>query len=323
MDEVVNAMQVLRFSYDGLRVAMDVTGASLKSIKNIVVFIYGLLHNEKVQGKTGLKKMLKKNGNLQVLKISEKDVKAFKKLAKKYGILYSKMPDINMGDGMKEFIFPVEATARINALIEKLGRGKIEDITEYVQNGDESFKKTMKYLKDNNHLPTITEIEPKRAKELRNIADQIKISENFNDLTKVDVTISKHLVKEKKEDSIVTRVPGTFGKNARYIEIKNAEMMSANGGKTIYAFLTKDKEYELLDRDGKVVKKIKGEDLRNEHYDVVSDNVRNRMQRERDRREKDRRETNQKKSQKQKNLKQKEFKQSQKHKESKSHGRAM
>ena len=87
--------------------------------------------------------------------------------------------------------------------------------------------------------------------------------------------------------------------------------------------MTKDKEYELLDRDGKVVKKIKGEDLRNEHYDVVSDNVRNRMQRERDRREKDRRETNQKKSQKQKNLKQKEFKQSQKHKESKSHGRAM
>lgn len=37
---------------------------------------------------------------------------------------------------MKEFIFPVEATPRINAMIEKLGNGKLEDIAEYVRNGD-------------------------------------------------------------------------------------------------------------------------------------------------------------------------------------------
>lgn len=77
--------------------------------------------------------MLKNSGNLLVLQIKEKDVKEFEKLAGKYGILYSKMPDINKGDGMKEFIFPVEATPRINALIEKLGNGKLEDIAEYVR----------------------------------------------------------------------------------------------------------------------------------------------------------------------------------------------
>lgn len=54
--------------------------------------------------------MLKNSGNLQVLQIKENDVREFEKMAKKYGILYSKMPDINKGDGMTEYIFPVEAT---------------------------------------------------------------------------------------------------------------------------------------------------------------------------------------------------------------------
>ena len=152
-DEIMEAIQMLRFGYDGIKLGLDVTGSSIREAKNLTIFIVGLLNHEKTQGKTSLKKMLKNSGNLQVLQIKEKDVKEFEKLAGKYGILYSKMPDINKGDGMKEFIFPVEATPRVNALIEKLGNGKLEDIAEYVRNGDGNCKNTMDYLKKKKLLP--------------------------------------------------------------------------------------------------------------------------------------------------------------------------
>ena len=98
-DEISQAIQIIRLEFDGLRFGMDVTGGTVKQAKNLAVFIYALLTREKLQGKTSLKKMLSKDGSLQVLKIREEDMKKFKKLAKKYGILYSKLPDINKSDG--------------------------------------------------------------------------------------------------------------------------------------------------------------------------------------------------------------------------------
>ena len=84
-DEISQAIQIIRLEFDGLRFGMDVTGGTVKQAKNLAVFIYALLTREKLQGKTSLKKMLSKDGSLQVLKIREEDMKKFKKLAKKYG----------------------------------------------------------------------------------------------------------------------------------------------------------------------------------------------------------------------------------------------
>ena len=74
------------------------------------------------------------------------------------------MPDINKGDGMTEYIFPVEATPRINALIEKLGNGRLEDIAEYVKNGEGNVKDTMDYLKKKKSVATNTIISYCREK---------------------------------------------------------------------------------------------------------------------------------------------------------------
>ena len=142
-DEIMEAIQMLRFGYDGVKLGMDVTGASLREVKNLTILIVGLLNNEKTQGKTSLRRMLKNSGNLQVLQIKESDVKEFENLDKTIWNIIFKMPDINKSDGMKEYIFPVEATPRINALIEKLGAGRLEDISDYVKNGDENCKKTI------------------------------------------------------------------------------------------------------------------------------------------------------------------------------------
>lgn len=277
-DEISQAIQIIRLEFDGLRFGMDVTGGTVKQAKNLAVFIYALLTREKIQGKTSLKKMLSKDGSLQVLKIREEDMKKFKKLAKKYGILYSKLPDINKSDGMTEVLFHTEATPRINTLIEKLGNGSIENLMDYVRNGkDGDFEKVVDYLKKENILKdTPSEVEPERKEQLDRYADELKYNAMINDPSRVDITISRKLYEEENLTSIKTRVPNTYGYNVRYLWIDKSDVVSINGGKTFFAYLNKDKEYELVDRDGRIAEKLTGQNLQKQHYDNVDVNVKHR-----------------------------------------------
>lgn len=277
-DEISQAIQIIRLEFDGLRFGMDVTGGTVKQAKNLAVFIYALLTREKLQGKTSLKKMLSKDGSLQVLKIKEADMKKFKKLAKKYGILYSKLPDINKSDGMTEVLFHTEATPRINTLIEKLGSGSIENLMDYVRKGkDGDFEKVVDYLKKENILKdTPSEVEPERKEQLDRYADELKYNAMINDPSRVDITISRKLYEEENLTSIKTRVPNTYGDNVRYLWLDKSDVVSINGGKTFFAYLNKDKEYELVDRDGQVAEKLSGQNLQKQHYDNVDVNVKHR-----------------------------------------------
>ena len=277
-DEISQAIQIIRLEFDGLRFGMDVTGGTVKQAKNLAVFIYALLTREKLQGKTSLKKMLSKDGSLQILKIREEDMKKFKKLAKKYGILYSKLPDINKSDGMTEVLFQTEATPRINTLIEKLGSGSIENLMDYVRNGkDGDFEKVVDYLKKENILKdTPSEVEPERKEQLDRYVDELKYNAMINDPSRVDITISRKLYEEENLTSIKTRVPNTYGDNVRYLWLDKSDVVSINGGKTFFAYLNKDKEYELVDRDGQVAEKLSGQNLQKQHYDSVDVTVKNR-----------------------------------------------
>ena len=277
-DEISQAIQIIRLEFDGLRFGMDITGGTVKQAKNLAVFIYALLTREKLQGKTSLKKMLSKDGSLQILKIREEDMKKFKKLAKKYGILYSKLPDINKSDGMTEVLFHTEATPRINTLIEKLGSGSIENLMDYVRNGkDGDFEKVVDYLKKENILKdTPSEVEPERKEQLDRYADELKYNAMINDPSRVDITISRKLYEEENLTSIKTRVPNTYGDNVRYLWIDKSDVVSINGGKTFFAYLNKDKEYELVDRDGRIAEKLTGQNLQKQHYDNVDVNVKHR-----------------------------------------------
>ena len=277
-DEISQAIQIIRLEFDGLRFGMDITGGTVKQAKNLAVFIYALLTREKLQGKTSLKKMLSKDGSLQILKIREEDMKKFKKLAKKYGILYSKLPDINKSDGMTEVLFHTEATPRINTLIEKLGNGSIENLMDYVRNGkDGDFEKVVDYLKKENILKdTPSEVEPERKEQLDRYADELKYNAMINDPSRVDITISRKLYEEENLTSIKTRVPNTYGDNVRYLWLDKSDVVSINGGKTFFAYLNKDKEYELVDRDGRIAEKLTGQNLQKQHYDNVDVNVKHR-----------------------------------------------
>lgn len=157
-EEIQEAIQIIRVGYDGIEIAMKICGGTLEQIKKAVDFMIAVMDHEKTMGKTDMRKLLMKGGDLQVLQFPTDEIKKVEKMAKKYGLLYSVLPDINKNDGMSEIIFHTEAVPRVNMMLQKLKAGKIATFDDYLKNGDEkeidkilSFLKEQKRGNDNLH----------------------------------------------------------------------------------------------------------------------------------------------------------------------------
>jgi len=128
-----------------------------------------------------------------------------------------------------------------------------------------------------------------RVRGYRELADRMKAVSRSKDTSLADITISKNLIAEENEIAIKTRVPGTWGDNARYIWIRKENAMEIHNGKTILTFLEKDKDYKLYDSENRVVETKKGAELYSSHYDSVELGIRQRyekMRREKEKKEK-------------------------------------
>jgi len=147
-EEIQEAIQIIRVAYDGLEIALKVGSGSIEVMKKTIDVMIGLLDHEKAMGKTNMRNLLKKGGDLQVLQFQTQDMKKVEKYARKYGILYSVLPDINKKDGLSEIIFHTEAVPRVNMLIQKLKSGRIATFEEYLKGGDEKeLEKLLSFLK--------------------------------------------------------------------------------------------------------------------------------------------------------------------------------
>lgn len=146
-EEIQEAVQIIRVAYDGIEIAMKVGSGGLAAMQKAVDFFKGMLDYEKSMGKTSMRKLLLRGGDLQVFQFNTEDRKKFEKLAKKYGILYSALPDVNSKDGKSEILFHSEAVPRVNILMQKLGFGRIANFDDYLKNGNEQqLGKLMDFL---------------------------------------------------------------------------------------------------------------------------------------------------------------------------------
>lgn len=147
-EEIQEAVQIIRVAYDGIEIAMKVGNGGISAMQKAIDFLKGMLDYEKQLGKTSMRKLLMKGGDLQVLQFKTEDMSKVGKMAKKYGILYSVLPDMNKTDGMSEVIFHTEAVPRANTMIQKLKFGRIATFDDYLKNGDENtLGKMMDFLK--------------------------------------------------------------------------------------------------------------------------------------------------------------------------------
>ena len=171
-EEIQEAVQIIRVAYEGIEIAIKIGSGGFSVAKKALETLIGLLEHEKTMGKTSMKKLLLKGGDLQVFQYKSSEAKELKKRLKKYGILYTELPDINKKDGMSEIIFHAEAVPRMNMIAKKLTHGKIGSFDEYVQNGDEKeLEKLLKFLKGQ-----------KRGKDLAPTEEAAIVNDRMDDL---------------------------------------------------------------------------------------------------------------------------------------------
>lgn len=351
-EEIQEAVQIIRVAYDGIDIAMKIGSGTLNQVKKAFDLIVALLDHEKLAGKTNMRKLLLKGGDLQVLQFATGDMEQVEKLAKKYGILYSALPDINKKDGMSEILFHTEAVPRVNMMLQKLKTGRIATIDDYLKNGDEKeLDKVFSVLKGHKkgngslHTETLSELQKadvpanglfekaglyavekadtsveeisekfdittgqaedvlerlentgvlkkteegryqpvmdkneftKRVSRYKEISGRVQAVSQSQNKNLLDISISKQLIAEENDHAVKTRIPGTWGENARYLWIEKEKVTEIHSGKSILTSLDKDKEYRLYSSDNRVAGTMNGGQLYENHYDRVEAEVRRR-----------------------------------------------
>ncbi len=253
-EEIREAVQIIEVAYDGIEIAMKVGSGGIAAMQKAIDFLKGMLDYEKSLGRTSIRKLLMKGGELQVLEFATDDMKKVEKYAKKYGILYSVLPDADRKNVKTEIIFHTEAVPRANMLLQKLSGGRIATFDDYLKNGDEKqLNKLMEFLKNqkkgnesgNHKVMMDKEAFQNRIRGYQDLADRMRAVAASKHMNLSDVTISKTLIQTENERAVKTRIPGTWGEKARYVWIKKENIMEIHSGKTMLTFIDREKDYKI------------------------------------------------------------------------------
>ncbi len=268
MGEIGEAVEILNIAFDGVDVVFKVCGAGVKGIKTLASVFQFLFMRDKLEGKVTMKQLLQQGSDLQVFKFDESQIKTFEKYAKKYGILYTRLPDINKEDKMTEVLFHTDSLPRVIALQEKMKVGQVTSLEEYISNGkEEEIEKLLNEPGEEKNLKSLAEqLSPEKMEELGKVKEQLDVAELSKDESKICITIDEKLVYNEDEKNVRTRIPRQPNE---FIEFKAEDVKVINNGKTRLTFLDKDKEYDILDKAGKPVKKMTGKAIYDRSYDPV------------------------------------------------------
>lgn len=264
MSEIDEVAQILRISLDGVQVAMQITGAFWRNGKDFLKVLWNVLHREKMQGKTSMRDLLVRGGDLQIFQFPEMYSKQIQKALKGYGILFSELPDLNRKDGMVEVVFHSEAVPRVNNLIQKLNAGRFIDMEQYLGNAEgKSMQNEEEYFADHfqEDAKNLTE------QEREEITRRMKVLDAKDSPTSENITIAKKLIVKEEKETYLTRIPYESNK---FFKISKEDALWINEGKTMLAVIDKGKDYAVYDRNGKEQERVNGAELYQKHYEEVS-----------------------------------------------------
>lgn len=230
MSEIGDAVQIIRVGFEGVEVAMKVGSASIGTMQKTMKFIHGMLNFEKSMGKTSMKQLLMCGGDLQVLEFHKEDLPRVKKLAKKYGILYSVMPDLGR-EGKVEVLFHSEATPRVNLLISKLKSDtmSVKSMDKFLEETDDkelgAFDKFLQKEKSGN---LDVHADANLDSLIRKVGQYAKDKHSISvDGIKKDLSIDKEMVKEALAELLKIGVVDKPDKEGQYKVIMDSDSIDA------------------------------------------------------------------------------------------------
>lgn len=259
MSEVQDVVQIIRVTVDGVEIAMKVSGATLAACKSTVSFLAALLLKEKNLGKTTVKKFLQRGVDLQVFQFPSSELAKVEKLAKKYGVLYSVMPDINQKDGMTEILFHSETVPRVNMMIQKLKAGKITSFDEYLKNGEEcEIEKVVKPLQEQREKsPSVLEVA--KNGEVASRIEEAYLTGNRN---YIEIFTLKHQVREETEHKLKVKIP----LEDKYIWIPKDKVFQSGDKRSFTMYLDKDVVYNIYNSKNERIEGLLGKQLNDLYF---------------------------------------------------------
>ena len=183
---------------EGLQITEEVVKLTGLGAKNLAAIVIALLKEDnKLQGKTNLKKLLKSDKPLCILQIKESDISRFNKEAKKYGVLFTAVKDNTNNSGLCDIIAKQDDVTKLNYIMERMGYAvpekEIEPEPEPEKADDKDKDKNQsepdKDDKSKNTLPRATENQQESESTKHGDSDKTDNSTN-----------SKPSVKKKIED---------------------------------------------------------------------------------------------------------------------------
>ncbi len=116
---------------EGLQITEEVVKLTGLGAKNLAAIVIALLKEDnKLQGKTNLKKLLKSDKPLCIMQIKESDIKKFNTEANKYGVLFTAVKDNTNDSGLCDIIAKQEDVTKLNYIMEKMGYAAPENEIE-------------------------------------------------------------------------------------------------------------------------------------------------------------------------------------------------
>lgn len=233
MSEIQDAAQIIRVSFEGAEIIMKLGKANLDFLKGVCAVFKNLLDQEKLSGKTSVKQLLKSGGDLQVFKFRTEDMATVKKMADKYGILYSILPDLNKSDGMSEILFHSQAAPRIQAIMEQIQNSKIESMDDYFANAEpEELEKAVQEAEKKPAMPKENEYRVAAEEFIKNPGAKVSDVRSRLNMTWLEIwPIVKHMesnnLAELAEDGTLTMKMDP----AQFRELINSEQWKSWFGK--------------------------------------------------------------------------------------------
>ena len=125
---------------ESIMIAESITKLAALGAKNLAALVLALLADQtKLSGKTNLKTLIKEGKEPAIFPLKERDLSAFKKQAKKYGILFTVVK--SDGKDTVDIIAKAEDVQKINTVLSNLGYGTLgkEDETKNVETPAQSL----------------------------------------------------------------------------------------------------------------------------------------------------------------------------------------
>ena len=299
MSEIDAAAQYIRVAFEGseiaFRIARESVTDSVKLIRKIVS-MFSWMHEKKVYGKeiggTNIKNLITRDSNILACEIPKVSIKDFENMAKKMGVLYTKIPDFDSNDMYYRMMFRASDYPKVQQVMNEINKKSRYDFNE--RKLDKLIKKSEKKIDrlekrgkkksgNRNKIARLKEelFEYKKIQENGLTASAVQIADYINGIpdkefnkvigvnTEADsekkteneptltINMNKENVVEENDKAVKLEVPDV---KDGHIWISKKDVMQMDNEHIVFS-LKKDKNYKTYSSNNKAMGAMVAEEL--------------------------------------------------------------